>query len=180
MKIEKRIIEVVNYEDKWPAEFRKEAEMLLNLLSKEIVHVHHIGSTAVPGLRAKPVIDILVEVNNIDALDQYNSKMEQAGYIPKGEFGIAGRRFYLKGLYNRTHHVHAFNAGSTEVDRHIAFRDYLIVHPVAAKEYAELKARCAAECNNDNERYCAAKHEFVTAHEKKALEWVKSGRQRQS
>jgi GrpB-like predicted nucleotidyltransferase (UPF0157 family)/RimJ/RimL family protein N-acetyltransferase len=174
MDKEKRKIEVVEYDNNWPAAFQKEANVISAVLSEEIVHIHHIGSTAVHGLNAKPVIDILLEVKNVESLDCYNSRMEDIGYIPKGEFGIPGRRFYLKGLYHRTHHIHAFKTGSPDVARHIVFRDYLIAHPLIAWEYANLKARCAAECNDDNDKYCAAKHEFVTTHEKKALAWNKS------
>jgi GrpB-like predicted nucleotidyltransferase (UPF0157 family) len=173
MKRGKRVIEVVDYDSGWPSAFRKESAILSGVLSEEIECVHHIGSTAIPGVRAKPVIDILLEVKDIDALDQYDAGMEGIGYVPKGEFGIPGRRFYLKGVYDRTHHIHAFNAGSPHVRRHIAFRDYLIAHPRVAAEYADLKARCAAECDNDNDRYCEGKREFVSRHEEKALEWMR-------
>jgi GrpB-like predicted nucleotidyltransferase (UPF0157 family) len=168
MNIPKRKIEVVDYDPGWPSEFKKESALLSKILSKEIEHIHHIGSTAVPGLRAKPVIDILLEVKSVDALDQYDPKMKEIRYIPKGEYGIPGRRFYLKGIHDRTHHVHAFNTGSPDATRHIAFRDYLISFPLIAKEYADLKTQCAAECNNDVDKYCTAKNEFVKTHEKKA------------
>ncbi|MFZ2961115.1 MAG: GNAT family N-acetyltransferase [Candidatus Ozemobacteraceae bacterium] len=169
----KRVIEVVDYNFQWPEEFQKEAQKILVALAKEIIRIHHIGSTAVPGLKAKPVIDILLEVKDVNALDEYDPKMKEIGYIPKGEYGIHGRRFYLKGLYERTHHIHAFNIGSPDVERHIAFRDYLIAHPLVAKEYGDLKARCADECDSDSEKYCDGKHEFVRSNEKKALAWRK-------
>lgn len=73
MKIKNRIIEIVDYDNRWPVEFQKEVETISEVLSKEIVRVHHIGSTAVPGLKAKPVIDIMLEVKDVKGLDQYNS-----------------------------------------------------------------------------------------------------------
>ena len=78
-------------------------------------------------------------------------------------------RFYLKGLYDRTHHVHAFNRGTTDVFRHLAFKDYLIAHPDIAGEYGATKAKLADMCNNDNDTYCDGKTGFVQEHEKKAL-----------
>lgn len=173
MSRNKRTIEVVDYDPNWPDDFRREAEALSEVLAGQIAGVHHIGSTAVPGLKAKPVIDIMLEVKNVEALDEYDSGMEDLGYIPKGEFGIPGRRFYLKGSCDRTHHVHAFTAGSPNVQRHIAFRDYLIAKRLIAKEYETLKTRCADECDNDSDKYCGGKDQFVRYHEKKALAWMR-------
>lgn len=143
------------------------------VLKEQIVKIHHIGSTSVPGLKAKPIIDILLAVKDVGALDAFDAEMKALGYTPRGEYGIPGRRFYLKGLHNRTHHIHAFNAGSAGAQRHLAFRDYLIAHPDIAKKYEILKVRCAEECHNNIDRYCEGKHDFVQAHEKKALEWKK-------
>ena len=166
-----RIINVVDYNPNWPSDFQEEAEAITNTLGAEVIDIHHIGSTAVPGLKAKPIIDIILEVGCVERLDQHNAVMESIGYIPKGEFGIAGRRFYLKGVYSRTHHIHAFQANSLNVKRHLAVRDYLISHPHVAKEYGLLKVRCAEECGNDSNRYSAGKNAFVSACEQQALEW---------
>lgn len=170
--MKKRIIQVVAHNSKWPDLFRIESKALSNILSKEIMHIHHIGSTAVPGLAAKPIIDILLEVKNVIALDGYNSEMEESGYIPKGEYGIPGRRFFIKGQCDRTHNIHAFNNGSYGAIRHIAFRDYLIAHPLIAGEYGDLKLRCARTCDNDVDKYCEMKHCFVKYHEEKAIQWM--------
>lgn len=169
--MQQRIIAVVDYDIAWPERFEKEARAISGVLAQEIVRMHHIGSTAVPGLKAKPVIDILLEAKNVDDLDAYDSDMQVLEYIPKGEFGIVDRRLYIKGLYERTFHIHAFNAGSQDVLRHLAFRDYLIAFPIVASEYGDLKLGCAAECENDSERYCDCKHDFVREHEGKALQW---------
>jgi GrpB-like predicted nucleotidyltransferase (UPF0157 family) len=169
---EKRIIQVVQYNPQWPALFQKETELILPLLAKELIQIHHIGSTAVPGLKAKPIIDIMLTVKNVTGLDTYDNKMSSIGYIPKGEFGIPGRRFYLKGLYSRTHHIHAFSIGSPHIQRHLAFRDFLISHPLIAKEYGELKVKCANECENDIDKYCDGKNEFIKFNEAKAISLV--------
>ena len=95
--------------------------------------------TSIPGIYAKPVIDILIGVVNINNIDKYNVEMDKLGYICKGEYGIKGRRFFMKGLYNRTHHIHIFQSDNPEILRHINFRDYLIAHSEEARIYSELK-----------------------------------------
>ena len=169
--MQKRIIEVVGYDPQWAEAYRTESIAVQDVLKGLDVRLHHIGSTSVPGLMAKPVIAILIEANDVAELDGYDAAMKAIGYVPKGEFGIPGRRFYLKGLYDRTHHVHSFNRGTTDVFRHLAFKDYLIAHPDIAGEYGALKAKLADMCNNDNDTYCDGKTGFVQEHEKKALAW---------
>lgn len=101
-----------------------------------ITNIHHIGSTSVPGLMAKPVIDILVEVGTINVVDSYNEAMKkQIGYLPKGENGIPNRRYFSKGGDNRTHQVHVYQQGDEKIASHLMFRDYLITHPKVASEY---------------------------------------------
>jgi GrpB-like predicted nucleotidyltransferase (UPF0157 family) len=169
--MQKRIIEVVDYDPQWAEAYRTESAAIQHALKDLDVRIHHIGSTSVPGLMAKPVIDILIEATDVAVLDCYDEAMRAIGYIPKGEFGITGRRFYLKGLYDRTHHIHAFNRGTPDVIRHLAFRDYLIAHPDIAIEYGVLKAEMADMCNNDNDTYCDGKADFVKKQEIKALAW---------
>ncbi len=173
MKPRKRKIEVVPYDPEWPVLFAQEAEAIRAIAPDCFVAIHHIGSTAVPGLAAKPVIDIMPIVTDLGLLDQINSGMEDLGYIVKGEFGIPGRRFFLKGLIDRTHHVHAFEEGSGGLMRHVAFRDYLRCHPDEAEKYAELKMKNAAQFPHDNDGYCDAKHDFVTELEKRAVAWMR-------
>lgn len=169
--MQKRIIEVVEYDPRWAEAFRAESAAIQSVLDGLDIRLHHIGSTSVPGLMAKPVIDILIEATDVADLDRYNDAMRSIGYLSKGEFGIPGRRFYLKGLYDRTHHIHAFNHGTPDVIRHLAFRDYLIAHQSVADEYGVLKATIADTCCNDNDAYCEGKAAFVQDHEKKALVW---------
>lgn len=166
-----RIIEVVGYDPSWATRFRAESHTLQRVLHGICACVHHIGSTSVPGLRAKPIIDILIEVHDLDSLDRHNREMKDLGYLARGEHGIPGRRFFQKGLHARTHHVHTFRFGAPEVDRHLAFRDYLRAHPTIAGAYGQLKARCARACGNDIRAYCDGKHDFVTEHTARALAW---------
>ncbi|GGX41155.1 GrpB family protein [Saccharospirillum salsuginis] len=166
-----RRIDVVDYRPEWPNEYRHEEGRLTSTLGECLVAVHHIGSTSVPGLAAKPVIDILLEVRDLEELDTYDSAMARLGYEVMGEFGIERRRFYRKGGDQRTHHVHAFPAGDEHVTRHLAFRDYLIAHPEVADEYDRLKRKIADEYRTDSDGYCGAKNDFVVHHEYLALAW---------
>lgn len=169
-----RVIEVVPYQSKWKEDFKKEADSIKQILEEEIVELHHIGSTSIPNMFAKPIIDILISVRDITAIDSYNDKLNQLGYIAKGEFGIEGRRFFLKGLYDRTHHIHIFQQGNPEIIRHINFRDYMMAHPNEAKEYEELKKKLAIQFRYDIEGYCNGKDKFIKNIDEKAKEWAKS------
>ena len=92
-KTDKRRVEVVSYNPNWREMYKEESEKIKNILNDIIIDIHHIGSTAIPGIKAKPVIDILVEVKNIEGVDQYNHKMKELGYEAMGEYGIPKRRF---------------------------------------------------------------------------------------
>lgn len=168
-----RIIEVVPHNSKWKIEYEKESEKIYNIMKDEIVQIYHIGSTAIEGIYAKPIIDILVGMENINSVDNYNEQMKSLGYIPKGEYGIKGRRFFLKGLYHRTHHVHIFEKGDSEIERHINFRNYMIEHREEAKEYEDLKKELALKFKYDIDAYCEGKDRFIKKIDEKAKLWVK-------
>jgi len=124
-----REVKVVPYNEKWPEMFASEAAYLRKLLREEIIDVYHIGSTAIPDMTAKPIIDILVEVKNIQQIVDFTERLAVKGYRAFGESGIPGRRFFIKGtLSNRTHHIHMFQIGDCEINRHLAFRDFLIAN----------------------------------------------------
>ncbi len=167
-----REIKVLPYNPQWVTMFKKEADRLQNVLPKGLVKIHHIGSTSVPNIAAKPVIDLMLEVSAVELLDQFDDVMNTLDYIPKGEFGIPGRRFYLKGLINRTHHIHAFERGSEGFIRHLALRDYLRAHSSEAEEYAKLKIQLADTHRYDNDGYCTGKFEYVQRLEQRALAWT--------
>lgn len=168
-------IRVVSYDPQWKALYQLEKERIEAVLGPELVEIHHIGSTSVEGLRAKPVIDIMPVVRNIAAVDAHNSDFEALGYECMGEYGIAGRRFFRKGGDERTHHIHIFEESSRgDIERHLAVRDYLRTHGEAAEAYAGLKTRLAELYPYSIDDYCDGKDEFVKALERKALEWYKA------
>ena len=159
-------VRVVLYRPEWPLLFAQEAEKIGKAFGAELLAVHHIGSTSVEGLAAKPIIDILAVVRDVNAIDAFAPAMEALGYEAMGEFGIPGRRYYRKGGENRTHQIHAFSE-----EDHLAVRDYLRAHPKEAKLYGDLKQRLAQQFPEDIERYCDGKDAFVKALEKRAYAW---------
>lgn len=165
-------INVVDYNEHWPELFKIEAKKIKAILTDELIELHHIGSTSVPGLKAKPIIDMIPVVKNVEAIDQYNNEMAQIGYEALGEFGIKGRRYFRKGGSNRTHHVHIFQYDQVDdINRHLAVRDYLRSHEEKAREYGALKAQLAVKNPTDIEKYSEGKHEFVQELERLALTW---------
>lgn len=169
-----RKIEVVDYRPEWKEEYRTEAKKLKKALGKNCVAVYHIGSTSVPGMKAKPIIDMMPVVKDLSQVDACNEKLEALGYERKGEFGIPGRRFLIKGGDQRTHHVHIFEMKNQEaIRRHLAVQAYLTVHQERAAEYAALKEKLAKQFPYDNDGYCEGKASFMETLERDALEWKK-------
>ncbi|HEU0301249.1 MAG TPA: GrpB family protein [Longimicrobium sp.] len=146
---------------------------IMAALGENVVAIHHVGSTAIPDIHAKPVIDLLVEVGDIAEVDGRSSAMESLGYEVMGEYGIPGRRYFRKDDRGgtRTHHIHAFQAGSEEVERHLAFRDYLIAHPADAQRYSELKRRLAREHPHSMDGYMDGKDGFIKEMDRRAARW---------
>lgn len=164
-----RTLELLRYDPKWVDLFHAEEVLLCSDLGDVVVRVHHMGSTSVMGLMAKPIIDILMEVTMLEVLDARGAGLLAQGYTPKGEFGIPGRRFFVKGGENPTHHVHAFVEGDTNIARHLAFRDHLRANPDAARQYQEVKQRALAACDNDIDKYCELKNDFIQSAQATAL-----------
>ncbi|MEH1825871.1 MAG: GrpB family protein [Nostoc sp.] len=166
-------IEVVPHDSTWRSKFDHESKRVALILGENLVAIHHIGSTAIPHIYAKPIIDLLVEVENIAKLDDCSLGMEALDYEVMGEFGIPGRRFFRKNniIGTRTHHIHIFTAKSSEVKRHLAFRDYMNAHPKDAQKYSELKRELAKQYPNDIIGYMDGKDEFIKEIQSKALVW---------
>lgn len=168
-----RKVEVVPHDPQWRDAFEAEAKQVAAALGANLVAVHHIGSTAIPNIYAKPIIDLLAEVRDIAEVDGRSSAMESLGYEVMGEFGIPGRRFFRKDNRKgtRTHHIHAFEAGSAGGERHLAFRDYMIAHPGDALEYSELKRKLAQEHPQSIDGYMDGKDGFIKEIDRRAAQW---------
>jgi GrpB-like predicted nucleotidyltransferase (UPF0157 family) len=168
-----RNVEVIPYDERWTSMYEEEAHKLRLIFGEQLVAIYHIGSTSVPGLEAKPIIDIMPVVKDIKLVDEFNQSMQKIGYEPKGENGIPGRRYFQKGGDNRTHHVHVYQVGSLHIERHLAFRDYLRTHPIKAKQYGYLKRKLAQEFPHDIGSYIDGKEHLVMKIEQQALEWYR-------
>ena len=166
-----RKIKVLDYDPTWEIKFDIEQGLLNEAIGHVALSIEHIGSTSVDGLVAKPIIDIMVEVSNLESLDQRSEILASLGYEIKGENGIEGRRYFQKGGNQRTHHVHAFLTGDKNLTRHIAFREYLIAHPEISEEYGAIKKHAANTCKNNSVLYMSMKNEFIQKHEPLALRW---------
>ncbi len=156
-----RQVEVVPPNSDWPHLFADTEKELRQILQGNLVDIHHIGSTAIPSIYAKPIIDILLVVNDIQLMDVLNSQFAASGYICKGEYGIPGRRYYQKSKTARTHNVHVFQKNAPEIFRHLAFRDFMRQHPDYAQAYSCLKQNLASVFSTDLENYVNGKNSFV-------------------
>jgi GrpB-like predicted nucleotidyltransferase (UPF0157 family) len=155
-------VEIIDYDPAWPAAFQAERERLAPLLAG--VEIHHFGSTAVPGLAAKPVIDMIALVSDLDA--PIAALVANAGYQFPEAFNAAltHRRFLCyPTAAHRTHHLHLLD-DHEQLDRRLRFRDSLRADPALAAEYATLKRALAERHSDDREAYTEAKSEFVRRH----------------
>ncbi|OBW62881.1 MAG: hypothetical protein A9183_00430 [Dehalococcoides mccartyi] len=173
-----RRVTVEEYNPCWAEQYDAEAVRLQALLADNLLEIHHIGSTAVPGLSAKPIIDIMPVVKDISAIDRLQKTFERAGYLYLGEYGISGRRFLVRGTDKiRFAHVHIFGVSSSDIERHLAFRDYLRCHAAEAAEYSCIKKALALKFPEDIEAYINGKSGFVRDLETKALKWFRANLQ---
>lgn len=147
-------IVIVKYDPRWPAMFERERERIRSALGVRAVAIKHIGSTAISGLAAKPIIDILVGVRHVADLDECIGPLTNIGYIydPFPEF--PERRFFRDGpMGDGPHHVHCTLYGSDFWDQKVLFVDWLRAHPEAACDYLKLKQDLATRFGQDRERY---------------------------
>jgi GrpB-like predicted nucleotidyltransferase (UPF0157 family) len=165
-------VDVVEYNPQWAQDFVDEAERLARVFDDQLTAIYHIGGTSIPYMFAKPIIDILPVVRDIERVESLNDALEEIGYAPRGEYGLEGRRYFVKIVEGRhTHHVHVFEKGHPEIDRLVLFRDFLVHHGEDAKAYAELKQRLARRFPNDPPSYTDAKTAFIQATEVRANAW---------
>lgn len=162
----------------WARTAERETMRLRQALGTNLVSVEHFGSTSVPGLAAKPVIDLMPLVADLRALDRDRARIEALGYQWFGEFGIARRRFCtLTGADGaRLIHLHAYQVGDAEIGRHLAFRDYLRAHTEVARDYEREKRRAAVLHPDDSLAYNEEKDAWIVTHEALAVAWVAAGR----
>ncbi|GGI43497.1 GrpB family protein [Mammaliicoccus stepanovicii] len=161
-------INLTNYQTSWVDKYKEECEILNEILGNEVIKFEHFGSTAVEGMKAKPVVDMMVIVKDIEKIDLYNKKFESLGYDVAGEWGIEGRRLLRKGGNRRTHHIHIYEYTNKEIKRHLLVRDYLRINTEEAQKYSEMKASLAEKYNNTYD-YSKGKRGYVSELEQRAI-----------
>jgi NAD-dependent deacetylase len=171
-------LEVTDYEPAWPDRYEEEAARIREALGPGVEETEHIGSTAVPGLAAKPVIDISVGLDRLELSPEQVVAMERLGYEYLGDNGLPGRLFFRRNeAGRRTHHVHVVEHGGEHWHRHRALRDYLRAHPEEAERYAAEKRRLAAEATTHGE-YWERKQPYMDELFARAWSWYRRGQAR--
>jgi GrpB-like predicted nucleotidyltransferase (UPF0157 family) len=150
-------VQIVPYSDLWPLLYAQEAERIRDALGGALRLIEHVGSTAVPGLAAKPVVDIALSVESFDALDV--AALEEVGYeyVPEFEEELPNRRYFRRPGF----HVHAYEQEHDEFLDFLRFREYLRTHEEDARDYGELKRRLAEEFSEQRDEYQAAKARYI-------------------
>jgi GrpB-like predicted nucleotidyltransferase (UPF0157 family) len=161
----KRRVEIVDYDPRWALLYGEERARILAVIGHLDVAIEHIGSTAVVGLGAKPIIDILVGVRRLSDAQLCMEPLISLGYVyqPEHEVTLPERRFFGKGEPpgEQHYHLHMVEKGGEFWRRHLAFRDYLRTHPETSRQYYELKKKLASEYGSDREGYTEAKTQFI-------------------
>ncbi|HEY4051455.1 MAG TPA: GrpB family protein [Acidobacteriaceae bacterium] len=170
-------VELLPYSPDWARTAEMERGRLENVLGANLIAVHHIGSTAIPGICAKPIVDLMPEVQSLIQLDEARQQVCSLGYQWWAEYGMSGRRYCTldePSTGKRHVQLHCFERGNVHLERHLAFRDYLCAHPEIAREYETRKIKARALHPNDSHAYTDAKSAWITPTQIKALAWFRS------
>ncbi|MEX2238517.1 MAG: GrpB family protein [Dehalococcoidia bacterium] len=151
---------IVDYDPEWPRLFEEEKARILEACGEWLAGIEHIGSTSVPGLPAKPIIDIMPGLRRLEDGANCIAPLKALGYQYLGEYGIPDRLYFNRGV-PRSHHVHMYEVHKGQWDWHLLFRDYLRKYPEVAQNYARLKYKLSAQHHDDVNVYAEAKSEFV-------------------
>lgn len=167
-------VELRAHHPAWKQWAADEVARITPAFGSELLAIHHIGSTAIPGIHAKPILDLMPVLAAPESLDHARPGLEVLGYVWWGELGMPGRRYCtlsdpVTGV--RRVQLHCFAAGTPDVERHLAFRDYLLAHPAIAAAYDLEKARCAALHPTDSHAYNDCKNAWIRRVERDALEF---------
>lgn len=172
---------IVDYNPAWPVMYEEERARIQALIGAYISEIHHVGSTSIPGLGAKPIIDILVIVREFALGEHCVEPLATLGYEYMGEYGIPGRHYFRKPVgpfETRTHHIHMVEKGHDQRALMLIFCEYLRLHPEAAEDYYQLKKELAEKYRTDRENYTDAKAPFVKSIVRTAIEEAFAKRKR--
>jgi len=167
-------VEIVAYDPAWPAQFAEVGRELRAGLGEVALRIDHIGSTAVPGLAAKPIIDIQISVADLEPLAAFRQPLERLGYVYRADNPERTKRYFREPPGRARTHVHVRRAGSFSEQWALLFRDYLRFHPEAATEYAWEKRRLAIRFRDDRRGYTDAKGPFLWELIRRADAWAQT------
>ena len=158
-----RLVRVMPYDPSWPDDFEAIIREIQAVLGSLAVAFHHVGSTSVAGMSAKPIIDLDVEIRSRDDFPAVRDRLHGAGYLHEGDLGIRDREaFYYEGkTHLRKHHLYVCPSDSRELHRHLTFRNYLRSHPEAVQEYSRVKEEAVKRYPDSTEGYMAYKNECI-------------------
>jgi GrpB-like predicted nucleotidyltransferase (UPF0157 family) len=172
--LQRKKVRISSYNSEWKKIYKKEKELLFSVLGDQVLDIQHIGSTSVPGVKSKPIIDIVVVVKKIKDAENLIESVEKLGYEYKHEAGVRGRRFFVKGSEkNRTHYIHMVKLDGKQWKNLTNFREYLLEDKKNIKEYNELKESLAKEYKDDRDTYTKKKSIFISRAIKKFEKKIK-------
>jgi GrpB-like predicted nucleotidyltransferase (UPF0157 family) len=166
-----KLVQVVDYDPQWQSIFLELSKVIKETLGDWVTTIEHIGSTSVPGLAAKPIVDLTGIIETTDHLPEVIRALARIGYTHEGDLGIAGSEAFHRagpdvprdgsGRIWMHHHLYICARDNCELQRHLVFRDYLRAHPEKAQAYAELKKQLAQQFHHDIDSYIQGKSEFI-------------------
>ncbi|WP_061860146.1 GrpB family protein [Priestia megaterium] len=160
--MDKQVV-IEKYTSSWALSFKEEQKFLRGIMSNKAISIEHIGSTSVKGLGAKPILDIMVGVRNLEEVDDFIEPLSNIGYEHVFHREFPNRRFFRKGLWRAgTHHLHIYKYESEEWNNNILFRDYLRKYTDIRDQYNQLKLKLAQKYTFDRVAYTEAKAPFIT------------------
>ena len=155
-------MKLVSYTNQWAVIYQMEKDKLISLLGDDALDIQHIGSTAIPEIASKPIVDIMILLHSIQQVPQYFDALDELGYEYAKDRSSTERYFFTKGN-PVTVHLSLTDRSTPYWDRQIVFRDYLLSHPETAKEYEALKGPLIEKYPSGKDKYSSGKSEFVTA-----------------
>lgn len=164
MGLKRGVVLLDNYSENWVKQYLLEETFLKDKLKNYILEIEHVGSTSIPGIKAKPIIDILIVIESLNKIDEIENILSKYGYYNRGGQGVDDRCFFAKGEEDaRTHYIHFTTFKSKTYYNLLYFKKYLIEHPEYITRYCDLKEELAKKYRDDRKKYTAEKNNFIKA-----------------
>ncbi|GGE54242.1 GrpB family protein [Priestia taiwanensis] len=165
-------VEIIPYEKRWERLFQEEAKLIKDTVEKQY-RIYHIGSTSIPGMPSTPIIDLLMVVENLDDMCDGKNRLARIGYEALGERNGQGRCFFMKDGGNCSYHLHIFQQGNKQIERHLIFREFMIANREEAERYACQKEELAERYQQDRQKYTEEKKVLLNKIDRKVEQWTK-------